>query len=76
MGKTSSFIAPLVSSAIISATPDQNTSTPFYFLFGLSLLSSILLFFFLDLNKSQREQDEFLAREERKRGLSSETSSS
>ncbi|KAL8934899.1 MAG: hypothetical protein Q9211_004994, partial [Gyalolechia sp. 1 TL-2023] len=37
VGKTSSFVGPLVSSAIIDASPRGNTSTPFYFLFGLSL---------------------------------------
>ncbi|KAH6673698.1 putative autophagy protein [Halenospora varia] len=31
IGKTSSFIGPLVSSAIIDATPSGNNSTPFYF---------------------------------------------
>ncbi|KAJ8122241.1 hypothetical protein ONZ43_g1516 [Nemania bipapillata] len=36
VGMTSSFIGPLVSSAIIDATPSHNNSTPFYFLFGLS----------------------------------------
>src|SRR3954468_23416621 len=44
VGKTSSFIGPLVSSAIIDATPSGNVSTPFYFLFGLSVLSFAILF--------------------------------
>ncbi|KAK5239154.1 hypothetical protein LTR16_012214, partial [Cryomyces antarcticus] len=35
IGKTSSFIGPLVSSAIIDASPSLNNSTPFYFLFAL-----------------------------------------
>jgi hypothetical protein len=64
MGKTSAFIGPIVSSAIIDADPKGNNSLPFYFLFGLSLLSFLLLFFFVDLKKSRREQERFLKREE------------
>ncbi|KAL2858460.1 MFS general substrate transporter [Aspergillus pseudoustus] len=60
IGKTSSFIGPLVSSAIVDATPSGNASTPFYFLFGLSLLSFGILFFWLDLKKSSLEQRRFL----------------
>jgi MFS-type transporter involved in bile tolerance (Atg22 family) len=58
VGKASSFIGPLVSSAIIDASASKNNSTPFYFLFG----------FFVDLGKSRIEQEEFLERErERKK---------
>ena len=64
IGKTSSFIGPLVSSAIIDASPHGNNSTPFYFLFGLSLLSAGLLVAFLDLKKSRAEQARFLRDEE------------
>src|SRR5271154_2427654 len=64
IGKTSSFIGPLVSSAIIDATPDGNNSTPFYFLTGLSAVSFVLLLFFVDLDKSRREQETFLESEE------------
>ena len=64
IGKTSSFIGPLVSSAIIDVTPDGNVSAPFYFLFVLSLLSLLGLWIFLDLGKSRREQDLFLERKE------------
>ncbi|RAK73347.1 MFS transporter [Aspergillus fijiensis CBS 313.89] len=60
IGKTSSFIGPLVSSAIIDASPSGNNSTPFYFLFALSLASFAGLAFFLDLKESQKEQEEFL----------------
>lgn len=60
IGKTSAFIGPLVSTAIIDASPDGNNSLPFYFLFGLSLLSTIFLIFFVDLKKSRQEQTEFL----------------
>jgi MFS-type transporter involved in bile tolerance (Atg22 family) len=60
IGKTSSFIGPLVSSAIVDATPSGNASMPFYFLFGLSLLSFGIMFFWLDLKKSSLEQRRFL----------------
>lgn len=63
MGKTSAFIGPIVSSAIIDASPSQNNSLPFYFLAGISGLSLAMLMFFLDLKKSRKEQAEFLARE-------------
>ncbi|OGE57133.1 hypothetical protein PENARI_c002G10610 [Penicillium arizonense] len=64
VGKTSSFIGPLVSSAIIDATPSGNVSTPFYFLFGLSVLSFAILFIGVDLKKSRLEQDQFLREKE------------
>ena len=60
IGKTSSFIGPIVSSAIIDATPSHNASTPFYFLFSLSLVSCAVLVLFIDLKKSQVEQEKFL----------------
>ncbi|KAL8737418.1 MAG: hypothetical protein Q9181_001697 [Wetmoreana brouardii] len=60
IGKTSSFIGPLVSSAIIDASPNGNNSTPFYFLFSLSLASAFLLVVGVDLKKSRREQERFL----------------
>lgn len=63
VGKTSSFIGPLVSSAIIDASSTKNTSYPFYFLFHLSAVSFIFLLYFVDVPKSRREQDKFLARE-------------
>lgn len=63
IGKTSSFIGPLVSSAIIDASPHGNNSTPFYFLFSLSLASLLLLFTFVDLKKSRIEQTRFLENE-------------
>jgi MFS-type transporter involved in bile tolerance (Atg22 family) len=67
IGKTSSFIGPIVSSAIIDASPTHNNSMPFYFLFGLSLLSFMMLLFCVDLKKSREEQALFL--EEEKRSL-------
>jgi len=60
IGKTSSFIGPIVSSAIIDATPSGNVSTPFYFLFALSVVSFGVLFFGVDLKKSRKEQEHFL----------------
>jgi MFS family permease len=63
MGKTSAFIGPIVSSAIISASPNGNNSLPFYFLLGLSLLSFCLLAFFVNLKKSRIEQEIFLQEE-------------
>ncbi|TID27099.1 hypothetical protein E6O75_ATG01592 [Venturia nashicola] len=65
MGKTSAFIGPLVSSAIIDASPSGNNSLPFYFLLGLSILSFLFLFFFVDLKKSRVEQEKFLEDEKR-----------
>ena len=65
IGKTSSFVGPLVSSAIIDAAgshPRAN-STPFYFLFALSVVSFLFLLFFVDVKKSRVEQAEFLERE-------------
>ena len=66
VGKTSSFIGPLVSSAIIDTTPSGNASTPFYFLFGLSLLSFWILFVGIDLKQSRLEQVQFLKEKEPK----------
>lgn len=63
IGKTSSFIGPLVSSAIIDASPSGNNSTPFYFLFALSLASLAGLAGFVDLKRSRVEQAKFLERE-------------
>lgn len=69
IGKASSFIGPLISSAIIDATPGgTNNSAPFYFLFGLTALSAIGLWSFLDLEKSAREQEIFLAEEKARMG--------
>ncbi|KAI4249236.1 MAG: hypothetical protein L6R40_000694 [Gallowayella cf. fulva] len=67
IGKTSSFIGPLVSSAIIDASPNGNNSTPFYFLFSLSLASAALLGVGVDLGKSREEQERFLEDERRVR---------
>lgn len=76
IGKTSSFIGPLVSSAIIDATPSGNNSTPFYFLTGLSVVSFLLIFMFVDLDASRREQAIFLEKEDQlKREMGGRSSS-
>ena len=76
IGKTSSFIGPLISSAIIDASPNGNNSTPFYFLFSLSLSSFVLLFLGVDLKKSRKEQERFLAEEKLQREKLAEGSGS
>lgn len=65
IGKTSSFIGPLVSTAIIDASIDRHNANnyPFYFLFALSVCSFLFLVFFVDVKKSRIEQAEFLERE-------------
>lgn len=68
VGKTSSFIGPIVSSAIIDTSPSGNTSMPFYFLFALSLLSFVILLVGVDLKKSRLEQEQFLEANKRKIG--------
>ncbi|PWN93920.1 putative autophagy protein [Acaromyces ingoldii] len=60
VGKTSAFIGPICSSAIIDASSSGNKNLPFYFLFGLSSLSLIVLSLSLDLERSRREQADFL----------------
>jgi len=44
-------------------TSQGNNSSPFYFLFALSIASFLFLLFFVDLKKSRSEQVEFLQRE-------------
>ncbi|KAH7086451.1 autophagy-related protein 22-like protein [Paraphoma chrysanthemicola] len=61
IGKTSAFIGPLVSSAIIDRT--DNNSSPFYFLLSLSVVSCVWLYFFVDVGKSKVEQRVFLEKE-------------
>ncbi len=65
VGKTSSFIGPFVSSAIIdryahSHGVGNSTSSAFYFLMPLTLVSTIGLTLGVDVPKSKREQDLFL----------------
>lgn len=75
IGKTSSFIGPLVSSAIIDASPTGNNSAPFYFLFTLSVVSFGIILFGVDLGKSQQEQEKFLQGKKRQFGDSASSSS-
>ncbi|MCJ1311770.1 hypothetical protein MMC25_005443 [Agyrium rufum] len=68
IGKTSAFIGPLVSSAIIDdtitdANPTGNNNSPFYFLFGLAVFSFLGLWWFVDLKKAKIEQEIFLETE-------------
>ncbi|KAI6042904.1 MFS general substrate transporter [Pisolithus marmoratus] len=60
IGKTSAFIGPLVSSAIITASGDNNTL--FAFLFTLGTVSTMFLHF-VDIEKSRAECDQFVAAE-------------
>ncbi|KZT01399.1 uncharacterized protein LAESUDRAFT_739186 [Laetiporus sulphureus 93-53] len=61
IGKTSAFIGPFVSSAIITAS-GNNDNYPFVFLFSLGTFSTIFLYF-VDMEKSRAECDEFVAAE-------------
>ena len=64
IGKTSSFLGPFISSAIIDHSHNRDTSSAFYFLMPLSLVSAIILIIGVDVQKSQREQDKFLTEEQ------------
>ncbi|CAM1506274.1 Fc.00g059150.m01.CDS01 [Cosmosporella sp. VM-42] len=76
IGKASSFIGPLISSAIIDASPGgNNNSAPFYFLFALSLVSAAGIWTFLDLDKSAREQEAYILQEKARMGEESDSSS-
>ncbi|TFK74120.1 MFS general substrate transporter [Pluteus cervinus] len=61
VGKTSAFIGPLVSSAIITAA-NGNDNMPFAFLFGLGLVSTGFLWA-VDVEKSRSELDQFVLAE-------------
>ncbi|CDO75187.1 hypothetical protein BN946_scf184866.g28 [Trametes cinnabarina] len=61
VGKTSAFIGPLVSSAIITAS-GNNDNYPFVFLFTLGALSTVFLWF-VDVDKSRKECEEFIQAE-------------
>ncbi|KAI0156580.1 autophagy-related protein 22-like protein [Xylariaceae sp. FL1272] len=74
IGKTSSFIGPFVSSAIIDRTPNHdNNNAAFYFLFALSLVSAAGLWIFLDLEKSAREQEAFIQQEKARMAAGSDS---
>ncbi|KAI0368007.1 hypothetical protein BV20DRAFT_949065 [Pilatotrama ljubarskyi] len=61
IGKTSAFIGPLVSSAIITAS-GNNDNYPFVFLFTLGALSTVFLYL-VDVEKSRKECEEFVQAE-------------
>jgi len=61
IGKTSAFIGPLVSSAIITAS-NNNDNMPFAFLFALGTVSTVFLYM-LDMKKSRVECEEFIVAE-------------
>lgn len=73
MGKTSAFLGPVVSAAIIdrasAAGMERAVSAPFYFLFGLSAVSAVGLGWGVDLGRSRREQEEFLEGERKEREM-------
>ncbi|PPR02628.1 hypothetical protein CVT24_002199 [Panaeolus cyanescens] len=62
VGKTSAFIGPLVSSAIITAS-NNNDNMPFAFLFALGVCSTVFLWM-VDMDKSVTECDDFIRAEE------------
>lgn len=64
-GRVSAFVGPIVSSAIIDASPTGNVSLPFYFLIAVSIFSTVLLMVFLDIKKSRKEQALFLHKQGR-----------
>ncbi|MCJ1471010.1 hypothetical protein MMC07_009658 [Pseudocyphellaria aurata] len=59
-GTTTSFVGPVISSAIIDVSSSHNSSLPFYFLTAVALTSTLLVFFFVSPEKSQVEQAVFL----------------
>jgi len=64
VGKTSAFIGPFVSSAIIDAS-NGNNNMPFAFLFALGTASTILLFM-VNIPRSRIECQEFVRAEARR----------
>ncbi|KAI0950796.1 hypothetical protein AcW1_008006 [Taiwanofungus camphoratus] len=61
IGKTSAFIGPFVSSAIITAS-GNNDNYPFVFLFTLGTVSTVFLYL-VDVRKSREECETFVAAE-------------
>ncbi|KAG6815478.1 hypothetical protein H0H87_001453, partial [Tephrocybe sp. NHM501043] len=61
VGKTSAFIGPFVSSAIITAS-GNNDNMPFAFLFGLGAISTVFLWM-VDTEKSRIECEAFVLAE-------------
>ncbi|KAJ4477343.1 MFS general substrate transporter [Lentinula aciculospora] len=71
IGKTSAFIGPLVSSAIIEDS--SNNNMPFSFLFALGVFSMIFLWF-VDVPQSRVECQEFIEAESKRRAFETSTS--
>ncbi|CCL99290.1 uncharacterized protein FIBRA_01306 [Fibroporia radiculosa] len=69
IGKTSAFIGPFVSSAIITAS-GNNDNYPFVFLFSLGMFSIIFLYF-VDVKKSHVECEDFIAAEVQRKAFAS-----
>ncbi|KAF8183910.1 MFS general substrate transporter [Pholiota molesta] len=67
VGKTSAFIGPLVSSAIITAS-GNNDNMPFAFLFALGVASTVFLWM-IDVDKSRTECDEFVLAEGKRKAF-------
>ncbi|KAI0733564.1 MFS general substrate transporter [Fomitopsis betulina] len=67
VGKTSAFIGPFVSSAIITAS-GNNDNYPFVFLFTLGTLSTVFLYF-VDVGKSRVECEAFVAAEAKRKAF-------
>ncbi|KAL4064455.1 autophagy-related protein 22-like protein [Scleroderma citrinum] len=65
VGKTSAFIGPLVSSAIITASGGNN-NMPFAFLFTLGTVSTVFLYL-VNVEKSRLECEQFIAAEANRR---------
>ncbi|KAJ6561993.1 autophagy-related protein 22-like protein [Mycena capillaripes] len=71
VGKTSAFIGPFVSSAIITAA-NNNDNMPFAFLFGLGVFSTIFLWL-VDVDKSRVECEAFVRAEEKRKAFEPST---
>ncbi|KAJ6532670.1 MFS general substrate transporter [Mycena vulgaris] len=71
VGKTSAFIGPFVSSAIITAA-DNNDNMPFAFLFGLGVVSTIFLWL-VDVDKSRVECEAFVRAEQERKAFEPST---
>ncbi|KAJ6624092.1 vacuole effluxer Atg22 like-domain-containing protein [Mycena sp. CBHHK59/15] len=71
IGKTSAFIGPFVSSAIITAA-DNNDNMPFAFLFGLGVVSTVFLWL-VDVDKSRIECEAFVRAEQERKAFEPST---
>lgn len=67
VGKTSAFIGPFVSSALIQDA-NGNNNAPFAFLLAMGALSCVLLYL-VDVDKSRKECDNFVAAEAKRKAF-------